>query len=254
MKCARTAPSSFLIDYESEEELREEYRVNISAAGLRLPGAEPVPLYSSHVVTLRGPWGGEATVRATAVAMLPEGVALAIEGDTAGLLEALLARATVEPPRPAAPAEAPEPPKDQESREARDRNQTAWDRIRGLSQMEKILLAVKSDRSERMLIVQDNDPRVLLSLLKNPRLTIDEVARVAKSSFLTYQVAEAITKTGHWMANLEVRLALVHNAKTPPQFALRILPTLPESEVRAIARSATNMALKHAAMKRLHGG
>ena len=119
--------------------------------------------------------------------------------------------------------------------------------------MEKILLAVKADRSERMLLVQDNDPRVLLSLLKNPQLTIDEVVRVGKSTFLTYQIVEVITKTAHWMANLDLRVALIHNPKTPPQFALRILPTLPEAEIRAIARGATNMALKQAALRRLQG-
>ena len=102
--------------------------------------------------------------------------------------------------------------------------------------MEKLLLAVKADRTERALLLQDNDPRVLLSLLRNPRLTVDEVARLAKSSFLTYQIADVIMKTGQWMANLDVRLGLIHNAKTPPAFALRILPTLPESEVRSIAR------------------
>ena len=36
-------------------------------------------------------------------------------------------------------------------------------------------------------------------------------------------------------------------------FALQILPTLPESEVRSIARAGTNMALKQAALRRLQG-
>jgi hypothetical protein len=35
--------------------------------------------------------------------------------------------------------------------------------------------------------------------------------------------------------------------------ALQILPTLPESEVRSIARAGTNMALKQAALRRLQG-
>ncbi len=119
--------------------------------------------------------------------------------------------------------------------------------------MEKILLAVKADRTERALLLQDNDPRVLLSVLRNPRLTVDEVGRLAKSSFLTYQIADVIMKAGQWMASLDVRIALIHNAKTPQAFALRILPTLPDSEVRAIARAGTNMALKQAALRRLQG-
>ena len=55
------------------------------------------------------------------------------------------------------------------------------------------------------------------------------------------------------MGSLDVRLALVHNPKTPPAFALRILPTLPDSDVRSIARAGTSMALKTAALRRLQG-
>jgi len=140
-----------------------------------------------------------------------------------------------------------------EEEEPPERSQNTWDRMRGLSQMEKILLAVKADRTERAFLLQDNDPRVLLSILRNPRLTVDEVARLAKSSFLTYQIAEVIMKTGQWMASLDVRLALIHNAKTPQAFSLRILPTLPDSEIKAIARAGTSMALKQAALRRLQG-
>src|SRR6185436_7996336 len=131
--------------------------------------------------------------------------------------------------------------------------QNPWDRIRALSQMEKLLLAVKADRTERALLLQDSDPRVLLSLLRNPRLTVDEVVRIAKSSYLTFQIADVVMKAAQWMSSLDVRLALIHNPKTPPAFSLRILPSLPEAEVRAIARTGTNMQLKQAALRRLQG-
>ena len=94
---------------------------------------------------------------------------------------------------------------------------------------------------------------MLLSILRNPRLTVDEVARLTKSSFINYQIVEVIMKTAQWMANLDVRLGLIHNPKTPPQFAMRILPTLPDADVRAIARAGTNMALKQAALRKLAG-
>jgi hypothetical protein len=234
MKAERTGSAAFTVDFESEQELRDEHRTNLSFGALLIPAAEAVAPDTTLLVTLRGPWGGETFVRAKVVAALPAGIALAFEGDGDEMLQRLLAKpAAVEVEEPA--------------------NQNAWDRVRGLSQMEKILLAVKADRSERALLLQDNDPRVLLSILRNPRLTVDEVARIAKSSFLTYQIAEVIMKTGHWMANIDVRLGLIHNAKTPPAFSLRILPTLPDAEVRAIARAGTNMALKQAALRRLQG-
>jgi hypothetical protein len=173
------------------------------------------------------------------VALLPDGIAVALDGEPEDQLARLLASNVADEPE--AEDDTPE------------KRQNTWDRIRALSQMEKLLLAVKAERSERALLLQDNDPRVLLSLLRNPRLTVDEVAGLAKSSFLNFQVADVIVKTTQWMSSLDVRLALIRNPKTPPAFALQILPTLPESEVRAIARAGTNMALKQAALRRLQG-
>lgn len=234
MRVTRTTAQAFTIELESEEELREEHRLNLSFNALRLPAAESVPVDTTLLLTLRGPWGGEAYAKAKVVAALPGGLALAVEGDADAMLARLLAR-----PAEEAPAE--------------DKTRNAWERVRGLSQMEKLLLAVKADRSERALLLQDNDPRVLLSLLRNPRITVDEVVRIAKSAYLTFQVADVILKTTHWIGSLDVRLGLIHNPKTPPAFALRILPTLPEAEVRVIARTGTNMALKQAALRRLQG-
>lgn len=242
MKVTRTSAAAFTAAFESEEELRNEHRTNLSFGALRLPTSETVAADALLLLTLRGPWGGEAFVKAQAVAALPDGIALAVEGNADEILERLLARPAAEA------AEAPE-----ETDETPEKRQSAWDRIRALSQMEKLLLAVKADRSERGVLLQDNDPRVLLSLLRNPRLTVDEVARLAKSSFLNYQIADVIMKASQWMGSLDVRLGLIHNPKTPQAFALRILPTLPDAEVRNIARAGTSMALKTAALRRLQG-
>ena len=239
MKVQRADTAAFIAEFESEQELRVEHSANLSFGALRLPTAESVPLHTSLAVTLRGPWGGVIDLRATVVAVLADGIALAVEGNPDEILARLLTRPAVD-----ATADEEEPP---------EKSQSTWDRVRGFSQIEKILLAVKADRTERAFLLQDNDPRVLLSILRNPRLTVDEVVRLAKSSFLTYQIAEVIMKTGQWMASLDVRLALIHNAKTPQAFSLRILPTLPESEIRSIARAGTNMALKQAALRRLQG-
>ena len=61
---------------------------------------------------------------------------------------------------------------------------------------EKAIFASKAERTERAILVQDNDPQVLFFLLKNPRLTIDEVIRLAKSPHLTYQIAELMMNRG----------------------------------------------------------
>jgi len=227
MKVTRTASAAFTAEFESDEELREEFRTNLMFGALAIPTDEVIAVDTALLVTLRGPAGDEAFVKASVVGAWDGKVALAVEGDP----EEILARLA---------------PKEEKSPQ-----QSPWDRLRGLSQTEKILQAVKADRSERAILAQDNDPRVLLSLLRNPRLTIDEVVRVAKSSFLNYQLAVVITQTTQWMGSLDVRVALIRNPKTRPPLAMSILPTLPEMEIRAIARAGTNMALKTAALRLL---
>ncbi len=96
---------------------------------------------------------------------------------------------------------------------------------------------------------------LLFALLKNPRLGIDEVARIAKSPALGHQAAELILKTAAWCDNVDVLVAMIQNPKLPLHLALRILPALPESEVRPIAKgAATSAALKQAALRRVTAG
>ena len=236
MKLSQTAPQAFVLEFESEEELRAEELAHLSVGGLFLRPAGPLAPFAKVTVTLRLLGRGETTVAAVVVGSPPGGLALQFEGNPAGVVAALLAE-------PAAGPEASEP-----------ETTTLWQRLREMTPPQKILLAPKADRVTRALLVQESDAQVLFALLKNPRLSIDEVVRVAKSSYLSFQAAELILRTSTWASNLDVRLALVHNPKLPVPFALRLLATLPDNEVRAIAKgAATSMPLKQAALKRLHG-
>jgi len=157
VKAVASGAGRFVLEFESGEELREEHRTSLAHGGLRLPAVEKPALFSKVEVTLRGPLGAEVAVAGTVVAPLPDGVALAFEGNGDAILEALLAA----PPT---------------GREPEEKDGSNWDRLRGLSRTEKLLLAPKADRTERLVLVQDNDPQVLYSLLNNPRISVDEEA------------------------------------------------------------------------------
>src|SRR5437016_7810267 len=97
MNVQRTASAAFTAEFENEQELREEHRANLSFGALRLPTSETVPLDTTLLLTLRGPWGAEAVVKARVVAALPDGLALSVDGDADALLARLLAKPAVEP-------------------------------------------------------------------------------------------------------------------------------------------------------------
>lgn len=240
MRVEPTGPRAFAVEWAGEAELRAEQGGHLAAGGLLLRPAPPLAPFTPVVVALRLAGRLPVEVKAQVVGAPAGALALHLEGDPAAIVAALLAAA---PEVPAAEAE------------TSGQEGPLWERLRALSPPQKMLLAPKADRVTRALLVQDSDPQVLFALLKNPRLSIDEVVRIAKSSFLSFQAAELILKTSPWVSNLDVRLALIQNAKTPVPFALRILPTLPDGEVRAIAKgAATSMALRQAALKRVTGG
>lgn len=244
MRVETLGSAAYLVEFESEAELREAERAHLAVGGMLLPTAEALAPDQAVALTLRVEGGGEIAVAARVVAALAGALALHLEGEPAAIVGALLA-----PPKPAS---APESRPGAASAEPEG---SLWERLRQLTPPQKMLLAPKADRVTRAHLLQESDPQVLLALLKNPRLSIDEVVRVAKSSFLSFQAAELILKTSAWLANLDVRLALIHNPKLPLPFALRILPTLPENELRTISRgAATSMALRQAALKRVQGG
>ena len=246
MRTEPNGPAGFRVEFDSPAELAAVERASLGVGGLLLPSAEPLPPDTLVALTLQrdrrrrgcgvGPGGrrasrgagapsrresgGDRSRPACAAASGAEEEAVAIESENGDA---------------AAPA-------------------SLWEQLRRLTPPQRMLLAPKADRFARAILVQDSDPQVLFALLKNPRLALDEVLRVAKSSFLSFQAAELILKTNPWFANFDVRVALIRNPKLPTPFALRILPTLPDNEVRAIAKgAATSMPLKQAALKRLVG-
>ena len=238
MKVDPSGPSRFSVEFESVEELRAEEKAHLAMGGLLLPVTVSLPSLARIELNLSLAGHGTATAIATVVATPPGAIALHLEGDSTALVAALLE-----------PAIAPE------SEESETDKATLWDRLRRLTPPQRILLAPRADRMTRMLLVQDKDPQVLLALLKNPRLSVDEVVRIAKSSHLFYQSIDLILKTPLWMANLDVRVGLIHSPKTPLALALRILPTLPDAEVRVLAKGAApNNALRQAALRKVQGG
>jgi hypothetical protein len=225
------------VEFDSVEELREVYERDLAAGGLRLETSVELPLFTEISVTLSVSGGGPLEVTGMVVNHFPGAVAVALNGDPPAILGAL---------------EAPtaEGPSEEEPDPAAARDPGLWARLRDLDRNEKLLLAPKASRAERTVLLKDNDAQVLYSLLKNPRISPEEVVRIARSHLLSSATADLIAKTAQWSSNAEIRIALVHNPRTPTLLALRLLPTLPEAEVRRIAKAtAVSQAIRQAALK-----
>jgi hypothetical protein len=125
-------------------------------------------------------------------------------------------------------------------------------RLARMGMDDKINLALSGDREERMALAMDSNKAIHHYLLKNARITLDEIAFMARLPSLNPDVLERIAEIPAYTQNPTIAKALVYNPRTPVQTAIRLLDRLPRAEVMNLAkRSNMNMRLVMAAKKRL---
>ena len=114
---------------------------------------------------------------------------------------------------------------------------------------EKMHLAMSGDRELRFQLLRDPNKQLHPMVMKNPRLGLEEVLWAAKLTTLNPEALRIIAEHPEWGQNPGVAAALVRNPKTPVPVALKLLPRLPLSELRALARSQGRPQIVQAAKK-----
>jgi len=90
---------------------------------------------------------------------------------------------------------------------------------------------------EKLLL--DPDVLVIRHLLENPRITEDDVIRIASRRPIPGSTLNEIARTPRWASRSRVRVSLARNPYCPTDVALRILGSLPFRELRELRGDAT---------------
>jgi hypothetical protein len=98
---------------------------------------------------------------------------------------------------------------------------------------------------ERLLL--DPDPRVVRTLLGNPRLTEAEVVTLAASRRVTPEALEAVVQDDRWIARYRVKVALANNPGTPARIVLGLLPYLMRQDLQDLALSTARPEVRQQA-------
>lgn len=120
-----------------------------------------------------------------------------------------------------------------------------------LSLQEKMALAMSCDRELRFQLLRDPNKALHPLVLKNPRIGLEEVVWAAKLATLNPEALKVIADHVEWGKNPNVAAALVRNPRTPVPVALKLMPRLAISELRALARSQGRPQIVQAAKKQL---
>jgi hypothetical protein len=101
-------------------------------------------------------------------------------------------------------------------------------------------------------LLADPHPLVLKQLLENPRLTEDDVVRIAARRPARPEVAQALARSPRWLRRPRVRMALLLNPGSPPAVVVPLLATCTRGELVEIVHSAdSNKVLRATACELL---
>jgi hypothetical protein len=227
------------VRYESAAELRQDWQAQLQLGGFfaAVAGGESLePFAPIELVILVGEERIVAAARLTVAAaeslcieILPEaraplgeaieracaGVAAAAGGAAARPAIALVEHTEAAPAAPSV---------------------TDPQRLAALSVGEKVRLALNGTHGERLLLARERAGVVQASLIRNPRVTLDEVLALARAPHLAPEGAETLAAHRTFGASPQVALALVRNPRTPLPLAVELVGRLVIADVRVIAK------------------
>lgn len=126
------------------------------------------------------------------------------------------------------------------------------DKLRHLTAAEQLKVARKGELSERLVVERLYGKQVWEALLHNPRLTVPEVARIARKGTVPKPLLDQIVDNSAWIKTPQVRRALLGNPKVSPDAIQKLLRITPKHELKLIDKgTAYAMPVREAARKLL---
>lgn len=123
---------------------------------------------------------------------------------------------------------------------------------RELTVGERRSLARSPNRRVLEKLLRDPHPLVLRQLLGNPRLTEDDVVRLAARRPLHAAVVEALSESPRWLRRPRVRLSLLLNPGTPEATSMPLLAVCTRCELLEVVHGGdTPLALRGSARELL---
>lgn len=114
------------------------------------------------------------------------------------------------------------------------KRQSLLQRLARMRVPERVQLALKGNREERMTLIRDPCKVVQRAVLQSPRITEREVEAFAAMANLNDEVLRLIAMSRKFMKNYTVLRNLMSNPKSPLDITLHLLPSLNEHDLKLL--------------------
>ena len=116
----------------------------------------------------------------------------------------------------------------------RVKRQTLLQRLARMRVVERVQLALKDNREERMALIRDPCKVVQRAVLQSSRITDREVEAYAAMANLSEEVLRLIGNSRNFCKNYTVVRNLLNNPKTPLEITLHLLPNITSQDLKLL--------------------
>jgi len=107
-------------------------------------------------------------------------------------------------------------------------------KVARMSVSERVQLALKGTKDERMLLVRDPSKVVYRAVLQSPKLSDGEVENFATMKNIAEEALRIISGSRKFMKRLSVVRNLVNNPRTPIDVSIPLLNRIPDNELKTL--------------------
>jgi hypothetical protein len=259
--------STLTLCFADRAALAREHATNLTHGRAFVAGATGPAMFSHCTLVLRHPDDARELHIPCEVVMVRDsgefiGVALQFR-DRAAWQRAL--SDFMSPPDDAAGDLWKEPPEDdveavgddQEAPSTRPRinlSQERRERMRNLPPQARLQLAQSGVLEERVMLERIYGSTVWELLLRNPRITVPEVATMARKGTMPRPLLELIADNDQWIRQGVIRRALLGNPRLGVDSATKVLRSLPMRELKLVPQQTAYPATVRQAAQRLMRG
>ena len=112
------------------------------------------------------------------------------------------------------------------------KRETLLQKLSRMRVVERVQLAVKGNRDERLLLIRDPCRVVQRGVLQSPQLTEREVESFAGMASLGEEALRMIATNRKFRKNYTIIRAIMFNPKTPLEISLHLLPTVKAQDLK----------------------
>jgi hypothetical protein len=131
------------------------------------------------------------------------------------------------------PGDAP-PPALMESEKADEKKLSIFSQILVMSVSDKVKLAFKGGKTERMILVRDHNKLVCSAVMRNPRMSELEVEGIATMRNVEEEVLRIICMKREWSSKYNIAVSLARNPKCPVGVVLSLINRLTLRDLKGL--------------------